>query len=377
MSRGIKVLFTIGGFDRGGKERRLISLIKYLGDSDVEVALIAASDSPNLPEVRPYCSKLYHYARGELLTNWREHRRAIQEFNPDIVHSWNGINTIYSLLSRLGHPCKVLTSEITNSKTMPLFSLEFVRTRVSFALADLVLSNSYAGLKAKKAPVRKASVIYNGYSLDRLNSIDSGQYSHLRQAGMLHVVMSARFSKEKDFTTVLTTAEMAQEAGSNLRFFLAGEGPDLARFRKAAKERNLNNVEFPGYVTEMDSFLCQMDVGLLTTDPRFHQEGVPNSVMEAMAHGMPVVATEGGALREIVLDGFNGYLVEPRDAGALLSKLTTLDADRDLRKSLGSSARQTVVEKFDLRVMGARMVDVYRSVLSGDLQSLQMQPVQH
>lgn len=361
----MKILFTIGGFGRGGKERRLMSLIDYLSGLDVELGLIAAANSPNLPEVAPYCAKVYEYVRGDAFFNLREHRRAVREFAPDIIHSWNGTNTIYSILGGAGHRFRLITSEITNAKTMPLLSLEFARTRIAFALADLVLSNSFAGLRAKRAPAWKSSVIYNGYRMDRLDSIDAKKYALLRRPGMLHVAMCARFSKEKDFTTVLAVAEMAHRKGSRIRFFLAGEGPDLVRLQGMARERKLENIEFLGYVSDMDHFLHQMDVGILATDPRFHQEGVPNSVMEAMAHGMPVVATDGGALREIVTDGFNGYLVEPRSPAALLARLTALEADRNSLERLGSNARRTVTEKFDLGTMGARVLSVYQTALGG------------
>lgn len=358
----MRILFSIGSFGRGGKEGRMIALMQHLVERGHEVGLIASAASSNLSRVGPLCRRVYRYEAGRPLFNLREHRRAVNDFHPDLVHCWNGSCTTFAILARLGRKARVVTSEITNARPLKGLSLECLVTRFNFAFSRIVFSNSHAGLAAKKAPKQKARVIYNGFRLDRLEGTGTGRNGSSEKSGPLNVVMAARFCREKDYETVLRAAAIAQEKKAGICFSLAGEGPDLQRMRNLARERGLENVRFLGHVEEIDRFLAGMDVGLLATDPRFHQEGISNSVMEYMAHGMPAVVTDGPAVPEIVSDGCNGFIVTPRDPERIVEKLIALNSHRELLQKLGRNAKKTVLEKFNLEAMGDGFVRAYQSL---------------
>jgi glycosyltransferase involved in cell wall biosynthesis len=92
------------------------------------------------------------------------------------------------------------------------------------------------------------------------------------------------------------------------------------------------------------------------------REGIPVVLMEAMASGLPVVASHLSGIPELVADGVSGLLVPPGDATALADALATLAGDRDLRRRLGAAGRETVLDDFDVDRNAARLADRIRRV---------------
>lgn len=342
----------------------MASLLEYLAGAGDEIGLVAAPGSGRLTgAVREHCARVYEYRPGSRSFNFREHRRAIREFRPHVIHSWNRSSTVYAILASIGRGVPVVTSEITNARPAGLFSGEYWVTRFNFGMARVVLSNSFAGLRAKRAPGGKSRVIHNGFRMERLDAVDPGKYANvLVSDGSLRVGMAARFTREKDFPTVLQTAVLAREAGAGISFYLAGDGPELERIQVEKERLKLGNVTLLGRIEDVDNFWRHVDVGILATDPRFHQEGIPNSMLECMAHGAPVVVTGGPAVPELVRDGHNGFVIPPRNERCLFERLCLFAKCGNLRMRLGRHAAQTIRERFEIGKMGREFDRVYAEV---------------
>ena len=104
-----------------------------------------------------------------------------------------------------------------------------------------------------------------------------------------------------------------------------------------------------------------MDIAVL---PSLANEGFPNSIMEAMASGLPVVATDTGGTRELVLDGITGYVVPPGDATALFNRLGILCDDRAMRLKMGVLGRKRVESEFTVDKMAIKLETLYQDLLS-------------
>jgi glycosyltransferase involved in cell wall biosynthesis len=114
---------------------------------------------------------------------------------------------------------------------------------------------------------------------------------------------------------------------------------------------------------EVVPILAAADIGVLLTDSRYHAEGLPNSIMEYMACGLPVVCTDSGGNREIVLDGYTGLLVPSRDPAAVVDALRLLLEDPQKARLFGETGRERVRQEFSTEAMVEKTMTVYESVL--------------
>ena len=137
-----------------------------------------------------------------------------------------------------------------------------------------------------------------------------------------------------------------------------GEGEQLQQLIRAGQLNHFVTVYPPAFGADKLDFLRKADIFVYPS----YYEGTPMAILEAMASGLPIVATNVGGIPEIVRDGCNGFLVSPGDIAALKLKLTTLIQNSELRAAMGRQSRKIVEEEFDLESYVERLVALYRSV---------------
>jgi len=146
------------------------------------------------------------------------------------------------------------------------------------------------------------------------------------------------------------------------RLILAGDG-DVEAARRQAQSLNLPQVAVLGWVESprREAMLAEGDVLVLPS----LREGLPMSILEALAWGLPVIASPVGGIPEVVRDGFNGFLVPPTDTTALAQAMQRLVEDEPLRLQMGANARMSV-EPLEVHHYWQRLLDTYRVVLRGN-----------
>ncbi|HWP35156.1 MAG TPA: glycosyltransferase [Thermodesulfobacteriota bacterium] len=145
--------------------------------------------------------------------------------------------------------------------------------------------------------------------------------------------------------------------GVAVRGLVVGDGPLRPRLEGLARELGLGErVVFAGHVPDVRPYLAQMDLFVL---PSF-AEGLPMALLEAMAAGLPVVATDVGGVREVLEPADAGLLVPPGSAGALAAACLALVRDPARRAALGRAAARRVAEAFSIAVTGPRYLALYR-----------------
>lgn len=181
----------------------------------------------------------------------------------------------------------------------------------------------------------------------------------------VRLIMVARFDEPKDQATlvqalsVLNTAQ-APAATQNWQLELVGDGPLIAAVMQQAKDAGLEQkIHFAGSRNDVPARLAEADIFVLSS----RWEGLPLSILEATAAGLPVVATNVGGVPETVIDGETGYLVKRSDAQALAAKLKALIQDPALRSRLGAQARKLYEQKFGLPRMVSETQEVYKRAL--------------
>ena len=141
-----------------------------------------------------------------------------------------------------------------------------------------------------------------------------------------------------------------------------GEGPYRARYEAEVRRQGLaDTVQFLGYRYDIPELTAAADVAVLTSV----KEGIPRALMEAMAVGVPVVATDVKGSREVVVNGETGFLVPLEDDQALAERLTLLLESPALRRDMGARGVEHARRHFDEEHVVERLVGIYRNALRG------------
>jgi glycosyltransferase involved in cell wall biosynthesis len=164
---------------------------------------------------------------------------------------------------------------------------------------------------------------------------------------------------DKDHDTLIRAFALAAAQYPEAELWLVGDGPLLPSLQRlAAETAPLGKVRFfPGQI-DLQPFFRRADVFVLSSI----YEAMPNVVLEAMAAGLPVVATRVGGLAELVTPGENGWLVPPQDPAALAAALTKLLSETETRQRFGHAGRRRVAQGFSLEVMVQRHEAVFQEL---------------
>jgi glycosyltransferase involved in cell wall biosynthesis len=169
----------------------------------------------------------------------------------------------------------------------------------------------------------------------------------------INIFCVATLHEVKGQTYLLEACRRLAERGIPFACHLVGDGPDRTRLARQAEEGGIGDrVRFRGWLTrdEVRNALSEADVvAAPSVQTRISREGIPVALMEAMASGVPVVASRLSGIPELVQDGDNGLLVEPADVEGLAGALERLQRDDKLRRRLGAAGRDTVEREFNLR----------------------------
>jgi glycosyltransferase involved in cell wall biosynthesis len=203
-------------------------------------------------------------------------------------------------------------------------------------------------------PRSKIEIIPNGIDLRHYDAALQNRAAARQSLGVSEtafvVASAARLSREKGLDILLQAA--GQRTG--MTFLLAGDGPLKAALARQAPP----NAKFLGRLTDVAPLFAAADVFAVPS----RREGQGISALEAMASGIPLVATRVGGLADMLTDGETALLVPPEDPDALAATLSRLKSDARLRQKLVTNASALVREKYDLAPMLVAVAEVYRVV---------------
>jgi glycosyltransferase involved in cell wall biosynthesis len=172
-----------------------------------------------------------------------------------------------------------------------------------------------------------------------------------------------RITEEKDLQTWLRVAANIARQHAGARFVIVGDGarPRLqAELQEmAARLRIADRIVFTGYRQDLQNIYAALDVFFMTS----RREGLSNSILEAMAMGLPVVATDVGGTKELIEDGVSGFLLSVGDSTGMAEALLKLLGDKRLREQVALAARKRVEEKFSFRLRLQRIEDLYEQLI--------------
>ncbi|MGD9872955.1 MAG: glycosyltransferase family 4 protein [Kiritimatiellia bacterium] len=363
----IRVMHVIPSLALGGTPRLMLDLVANLqktGNFENHICVLGCSEQTcgkYAPAVDPvYFEDPCRYRRPlqmmRLMLRLQSH---IREVAPDIVHSYLWLADVLAAAAvykteslHVSHVVDRRKGSATPwkhhlKKNMMRYFLRRADTRfvaVSAACRDYVC-------RYLDVPARKVSLAYN--------SIDPELFSfneHLLQRPF-KIGSGGRMVEEKGFAFLLAAARLLKDQGVDFRLLLDGDGPLRPSLERRARKLKIDDcVEFRGFLPSMADFYKELDVFVVSS---VDAEGLPTTLLEAMASGCAIVATDVGGSSEAVRNGREGLIVPPRSARAIADSIEAFVNNEELRNSCVQAARERVVSMFTLDRMTADVVRAY------------------
>lgn len=365
-----RILFVSTSTTVGGAEKTLHALATLVDPKRHQVAGVVSlkPEGEYARRLRAQGHKVESLGLTRPARPWDAAKLAaiIARERPDLVHAvmYQAIQLCRLAKPKVPFAFKLVCSPRVHYRTRPAWSL----------LVDRALKGRDDLLIAECEASRRFLIGRLGYAAAKvktiLNGVDLAGWTPSkveRQKRRLELRLGAddllvgavgRLDEQKGFSTLI--GAMARLKGSNLRCAVIGEGPDRRRLEAMIRRHELEkSVWLLGERGEISSWLSAFD--LYCQPSRW--EGLPNSLLEAMALGLPVAATAVDGVPEVVADGKTGLLVPPERPDALAKALKSLAADPARRQALGAAAHALVAEKFTIRRMIAEYEAAYAAVL--------------
>jgi L-malate glycosyltransferase len=349
-----------------GNEILLARLANALDPEVIEVHVCCFEDSERVrtlrPEIRTAIFPLTNInSLNGLRQIWR-FRRYLKRNRIDAIHSFVNNSAIFGVLASLAGGCRTVITSRLNCGYW--YTIKWVWLfRVLNLFSTHIFTNSAAArdvtASIEKAPPNKISVFYPGVELARFavssHAAESAPSLGIpEEAAVVGIVANLR--PVKDLPLFLRSAALVARAIPESAFLLVGQGPLKSDLQKLAVELGIaNRVYFSSREVPVPEYLAKMCVACLSSE----SESLPNAILEYMAAGLPVVATDVGGVGELVHDGVTGYLVRERTAEAFAEPIIRLLRDRELRTSLGRSGLQRAQTEFDAAAAVERLQQFY------------------
>jgi L-malate glycosyltransferase len=373
----LNVLHLIGSFETGGSETQAVQLAKLqqAHGCNVHIACIdrrgpllekaEALVSGELPQF-PLRS-FYHPHTAVQLTRFA---RLLRQRRIDVLHTHDFYTNVFGLFAgaMAGVPARVGSRR----ETFGFRSAAQKRVeRWAYKFAHAVVCNSIAvqrQLVLEGVPEHKTAVVYNGLDLQRVTPSGRERADVVAELGLAGsenqrfvTLVANMWHPVKDQPTFLRAAARVAQAVPDAAFVLAGEGELKTGISDLALSLGLKNKAlFPGRCDRIADLLQISDVCVLSS----RAEGFSNSILEYMAAGKPVVATDAGGAAEAIQEGITGYLVAPGDDDLMARRITALLQDPAKARVMGEKGRQVIIERFSCETQRERCEALYREILT-------------
>ena len=365
----MKILFFIESLHSGGKERRLVELIKGLKQyPEIECELVLTRKDIHYKDIFSTGIKIHFIVRKYLKKDPRSFFmffRICKKYKPDIIHVWGSMVAIYAIPAKVLLKIPLINSSITYATPIKIFSKIWLTLILTIPFSNFIVSNSKAGLKTHKLKNnQKNRVIYNGFNFDRIKNI-SDQIKIRNKFNIVtkYVIgMVASFSNYKDYETYIKAAHEVLQNNNSVTFLCIGAGDD-SYFQSSVKPEFKENIKFLGRQGNVESIMNICDIGVLMSNPNTHGEGISNALMEFMALSKPIIASDGGGTGELIIDEETGFLVKPESVEELASKIVYLLENEAVALKMGVKGRERIKQEFDLGKMVIIYYNLYQKLI--------------
>lgn len=355
------LLYLVGQLHTGGMERQLLYLLQSMDRRQYEPAVAVwnySEEDFHLAPIRALGVPVYSLSEyTTAFDKFRAFRRLAKQLQPRIIHSYSFYTNIAAAWAGWGTRAVALGS-VRNDFVSEKRDAGPWLGRLSARWPHEQICNSYAAaetcrnLQSAFIP-RTLRVVQNGLDLERFRQVPVvGSRDPVNLLGVGYLLPAKRWDK------LLVAARQLKQKKRAYTVRIAGDGPLLPALQRQTQELGVTDcVTFLGHVEDVASLMAAATFVVHTAD----NEGCPNAVMEAMACGRAVVATDSGDVPFLVQEGKTGFVVRRSDSSAFTDRLETLIGNRDLCRSMGEAARMRAEQEFGLDRLVANTFTAYRA----------------
>ena len=370
------VLQLIDSFNQGGSERQALQLTRLLhqtGRYNLHLACLSPDGSLrksiedlDLGEIPSF--PLTSFYDRNAVKQLRRFVRWLKSSRIDILHTHDFYTNVFGMSA--GRLARVPARVASMRETAGMRSMAQAHVqRFIYSLSHHIVANSNAvreKLIADGTSAEKVTVVYNGLDLRRLETRASRQES-LAMLGLpldrplrfISIVANMRH-EVKDYPMFLRAARQVKEVAQDSAFLLAGEGELSDSLRALARDLGIEDIFFLGRCGNVAELLSVSEICVLSSKA----EGFSNSILEYMAAGRPVVATNVGGASEVVIEGVTGHLVPSGDDVPMAARLIGLLRKPEKARAMGAAGKLVVEEKFSCEAQLARTEELYDGLLA-------------
>ena len=302
--------------------------------------------------IKNYLDSYYSFEKERFkLFDFIKLGQLLKVFRPDVVFTFSTLLGHYAMLLELfgGFSYRLINGSIRNAPINLDMQTRFEKIMYNFYKE--VVANSKAGLKAYGQIGKKGRhVLNNGFDKKRVPKTSKNELRH--QLGVddkFTVVMVASMGDSKDQTSFIKAAANVLKVTDDVQFYLIGDGPKKSEYLNLVSALGLEkDVFFTGIVINVEEYLKGSDLSVLMST---NAEGFPNVVLESLACGTPVIASQGGGIEELIINGENGYLVNEGDFEMLSNRIEYLYKNSDILETLSYNAEKLARNKFSIDAM--------------------------
>lgn len=341
----MNILYLNRVINIGGVSKCIIKLSKELKDENKIV--VASQGGPLVHELEDISIKHYFIEDIEMknfkniIRNIKTISEIVRKENIEIIHSHHRMTTLIAKIISLYIPLKVVHTQhlcIEDKYFLTRIALNNINViTVSDAAKNILIEKCYLN-------PNKIHTIYNTIDTEINNSIIDNKLLHLKKQGYFIVAQVSRAVDYKGVYDFIEIAKLVTLNNKKIKFVFIGDGPELEEMQKQISINNLSdNILLLGNKTNVLSHLSYIDLMILCS----YIEGLPLAPIEAFFKGIPVIGTNIGGTNEEIIEGYNGFLIEPKDIQGFADKITYLYNNKDIYINQKNNAYKTFIKMFN------------------------------
>ena len=366
--RPLSIVHVLSSFGMGGQERVALDLATgqaAAGHRVLTVSLAPPPDGPLAAEFEHHGLEIATLPKraGRDVKLMLELGGLFRRRRADVVHTHNPQPLLFSALAaRASGAALVHTKHGVNPDSARRLAMRRAAGRLVGAFVCVSEPTAAVARERRECRLDRLHVVPNGIDLDRFGPDPEGRGAVRAELGIpasaFAVGTVGRLFTEKGHAYLIRS--LAPVLGDHLHLVITGDGPERDHLAaQAGALARKDCVHLTGNRRDVPRVLAALDAVALTSV----SEGLPLVIPEAMAAGLPIVATAVGGVPQVVAEGETGFLVDYGDEEALRARLCALDADRQLARKCGETGRERALGRYSSRRMVADYLELYRRVV--------------